>query len=181
VKIYSFRTRSASTRCPRSSHQAIDRTQPSRCIPLDSVLKERDEFPDYLNSKGTPIQPFGKICAIKIDVEGYELAVIKGTHELIERHRPVFICEFLNDAAASDLGSAFARLDYRPLPKEGERNIAFICEAKFDEVVQDYGRWSDQNGDSLVIRARRLLSFSAARASGLQRTMRCDHEYEAPK
>jgi FkbM family methyltransferase len=143
----------------RSPRHPTDHTQPARCIPLDSVLQE--DLPDYLNSKTISIRPFDNIAAIKIDVEGHELSVIEGASRLIERHRPVFICEYWFDADRTALKAAFARLDYLSLPMGAERNIAFICEEMFSRVGDDYRAWNERNGDTLVIRARRVLSFSA--------------------
>ena len=142
------------------SSKGADHTQPCKCVPLDAIMNEEGNLPDYLNSKATSFKPFGRIGAIKIDVEGHELSVIGGAHALIERYRPVFICEFWNDDAILNLKSAFAKLRYRSLPMGSERNIAFICENEFDQVSQNYATWRTQNGDALLMRARRLLSLS---------------------
>jgi FkbM family methyltransferase len=45
-----------------------------------------------------------RIGAIKIDVEGHELAVLRGAERIVERHRPAIVCEcearHLDDGAA---------------------------------------------------------------------------------
>lgn len=45
-----------------------------------------------------------RIGAIKIDVEGHELAVLRGAERIVERHRPTIVCEcearHLSDGAA---------------------------------------------------------------------------------
>jgi hypothetical protein len=50
----------------------------------------------------------------------------------------------------------FAPLRYRPLPVEGERNMAFIWDADFDDVTRNYATWRARNGDALMMRARRV-------------------------
>jgi len=58
-----------------------------------------------------------KIGAIKIDVEGHELAVLKGGAELIKKHRPVVVCEseqrHITTGSVSDIFEFFNRLNYQ--------------------------------------------------------------------
>jgi hypothetical protein len=47
---------------------------------------------------------------IKIDAEGAETAVLRGMTSILEKVRPVLICEVHEVGAASDLRAAFARM-----------------------------------------------------------------------
>lgn len=63
-------------------------------IGTDLLTHPGDEFFDLLRPES--------ICAIKIDVEGAELEVLKGLKLTIEKHRPYIYCEVWNLPAESD-------------------------------------------------------------------------------
>lgn len=58
-----------------------------------------------------------KIGAIKIDVEGHELAVLQGGSELIKKHRPVVVCEseqrHMTTGSVNDIFDFFNNLNYQ--------------------------------------------------------------------
>lgn len=70
----------------------------------------------------------GRIDALKVDVEGDEVAVLKGAARLIEQYRPLLILEALNDAARGRLDAHLEPLGYRGAILD-ERNMAFRGEA----------------------------------------------------
>ena len=53
----------------------------SKTIPVTTIDSERAEVP-------------GPISLIKVDVEGYELPVLRGARRTLEEHVPVIVCEF---------------------------------------------------------------------------------------
>lgn len=59
-----------------------------------------------------PLTEKRKVCAIKIDVEGAEAAVLRGAAEVIVRDRPVVICEALTEAQREVLTAWMANLGY---------------------------------------------------------------------
>lgn len=77
------------------------------CVPLDVV-----KFPK------------GRISAIKIDVEGAELAVLHGAAAILKQHGPMVIAEALTDAARRALVSYMAMHGYDWRQADG-RNLVF--------------------------------------------------------
>lgn len=68
--------------------------------------------------------PRGRIAAIKIDVEGAELAVLRGAAKLIAQHRPLVIAEALTDARRRALVLHMSLLGYDWEEADG-RNLVF--------------------------------------------------------
>lgn len=61
-------------------------------------------------------RPVQRIGAIKIDVEGHEMSVLAGAQAILERHRPVVVCEceqrHMSSGSVSDLFKLFRDLRY---------------------------------------------------------------------
>ena len=61
--------------------------------------------------------PVKRIGAIKIDVEGHELSVLAGAQAILERQRPLVVCEceqrHLSNASVADLFRVFRDLRYK--------------------------------------------------------------------
>jgi FkbM family methyltransferase len=80
-----------------------------RCLPLDEYAKR------YLN----------RIDLIKIDVDGYEMNVLRGGRESLKKYKPVVVIELFEEALV-DAGSSvrqlldfFKELDYVPYSEQG--------------------------------------------------------------
>jgi FkbM family methyltransferase len=56
------------------------------CDEFDVVTKQLDDISEIRDTTAN-------IIAIKIDVEGHELSVLKGATETIKKHRPIIYCE----------------------------------------------------------------------------------------
>lgn len=73
-------------------------------IKIDDLIK--DQFPQL------------PIIGMKIDVEGHEYSVLKGSYEIIKNHRPFLLCEFESyhhedkSKAISELLNFYQNLDY---------------------------------------------------------------------
>ena len=59
-----------------------------------------------------PLQKQNEIVAIKIDVENFEYYVLKGGMQLIEKHRPIILCELWNNANRLQCFALFGKLRY---------------------------------------------------------------------
>lgn len=95
--------------------------------PIVKMATARIETADSL----VPSQITGPIDAIKCDVQGFELAVLRGARELIAAHRPIIWVE-LSDALASDQASMREFMELLPKPA---RFLRFVSESRF-------GSWS---------------------------------------
>jgi FkbM family methyltransferase len=140
--------------------EKFDHTQVAASVPLDAMLNEQHDLPDYLNSTGIPFGPLKNIAAIKIDVEGHELSVLKGARTLITRFRPPIICESLSDEASLNLHHFFDAIGYRSVIIQGERNIVFIANESYEEVVNLYNNWQAKNGAKLKVSGYILFAHS---------------------
>lgn len=102
-----------------------DHTQPTFCIPLDSLMTPSPSLP-FLNSKSNSIWPFDRVAAIKVDVEGAELGVLEGARHLIARDRPVILAEALSKKAEDDLAGFAQDMNYRVRRIGNEWNFALF-------------------------------------------------------
>lgn len=56
-----------------------------------------------------------QVKLIKLDIEGGELAALKGARKLINRHLPIITTEVFNKKAFQEIASTLSELRYRPL------------------------------------------------------------------
>lgn len=59
-----------------------------------------------------PLSELRKVCAIKIDVEGAEIFVLRGALDIIKRDRPLVIAEALKDKERDELTAFMGELGY---------------------------------------------------------------------
>lgn len=95
-----------------------DATSPGASF--EDAVKQREKFQAYEVQTVTLDQYFqdchSHIGAVKIDVEGHELAVIRGARELLLSHRPVVVCEseqrHMSKGCVNDLFDLMIELRY---------------------------------------------------------------------
>lgn len=73
-----------------------------------------------------PIVSADPVCAVKIDVEGYELQVLVGMTEIIQRDKPLIIAEALSDRMAGLLETMLFAYGYKSESAD-KRNLIFRC------------------------------------------------------
>jgi len=73
-----------------------------------------------------PLTCMEPVCAIKIDAEGYELPILRGAREILERDKPLVIAEALTEEANMELKEYMASFGYVGVDVDG-RNIVFEC------------------------------------------------------
>ncbi|CAO4177801.1 FkbM family methyltransferase [Methylorubrum extorquens] len=150
------------TMCPGESalgNATMDHSSSSRAVKLDQILDDRDNRPDYINSAGMDVLPVRHVAAIKIDVEGVETNVIRGAQRVIGTYRPFMICEALNEDARVQLLNSLAPFKYRSIHLPDERNVIFIPEEKYDEIVKQYDTWNRAEFSEVKLLAVPFLNY----------------------
>jgi FkbM family methyltransferase len=111
--------------CDSSPHDHEERVQ---SIALDSLFVEGSALPGALGSRCG--QPFtnARISAIKIDVEGLELDVLRGSQEILMKHKPFLIVEALTPAAAKNIDTALVPIGYTTEYLPQDRNVLAFAE-----------------------------------------------------
>jgi FkbM family methyltransferase len=112
--------------------------------PMSTSESCQRRLDDVLAEHGRP-----KIHFVKLDVDGFECAVLSGAREMISRDRPVFVME-LSPYVLEERGASldvvmqyFAAFDYRffreyddaPLPREGEQLAALVGDGAGINVI----------------------------------------------
>jgi FkbM family methyltransferase len=69
-----------------------------------------------------------KIDLIKMDVENYELEVLKGAEKLIKKHKPVILCELWKNEFRDKVINYLESMDYKTKIIEGDELIDFSNE-----------------------------------------------------
>ena len=107
------------------NQDALDGNPGTRTIKSDENGKKSIRLDDYFAK-------FSTIDLIKIDCEGYEPPVIQGARNIINKHKPVIICEVYPDMLAK---AGFSKSDiYNPLIELGYNIVTSIGE-------EDSVRW----------------------------------------
>lgn len=65
------------------------------------------------------IEVYDGVGMVKIDVEGFELAVLQGAADLIRKHRPIIITEAHSPDAYRDIAALLAEYSYLPVSIRG--------------------------------------------------------------
>lgn len=146
----------AYTLCPGeglTNHgQPADHVETVRAIPLDLLLETRPEFAaSTIYDNRFPID---HVAAIKIDVEGVEAHVLKGAARLIEKHRPVLICEAWSEDAAEEMRGILAPLDYAVDWIEGERNVTAIPKDDRADLMSRYASYKETLPQGTIMSGR---------------------------
>jgi FkbM family methyltransferase len=97
---------------------------------------------------------FDHVDFVKIDVEGYEIFVVKGALQTIQKHRPIFQLEIVAnqcrkfDYHAEDIIELFRTLDYRVLSKrDGWLDGVFTSSCRSDSTKGIYHNGVKRRGD----------------------------------
>ncbi|WP_165492857.1 FkbM family methyltransferase [Lichenihabitans psoromatis] len=145
------------TMCPGESalgFAKVDHTVSARAIPLDSLVSQRSDLKDYVDSASYDFMPARNVIAVKIDVEGVEPRVIEGAMTLIEQHRPFIICEALNEPAKQALRALLLPLRYSVIDVDNELNLIFIPTEKFEASRSGFANWCAAQPTPLVLTAQ---------------------------
>lgn len=102
-----FRSSSPLTSASSLARRAGDGMMLVRLMRLDELLDRRQ-----------------RIGAIKIDVEGHEVEVLRGAHKLIEKYQPIVITECLKPSMRGKLKKVL--LGYRNAAKLDRRNLIWV-------------------------------------------------------
>ncbi|MFC1499614.1 FkbM family methyltransferase [Candidatus Zixiibacteriota bacterium] len=89
-------------------------------IPITTIDNEATEFT-------------GRVSLMKIDVEGYELSVLRGAHNTLYQHKPILVCEFNPDTYSfSDFVEVIPyRSDFFQIPNSHREQLKPIHPDRF--------------------------------------------------
>lgn len=87
-------------------------------------LSDQGEYMVPVTTIDALCQTASPVRAIKIDVEGYELSVLRGAHETLSRHHPLVIAEALTPDAADGLIAHMQQYGYTHAYAD-KRNLIF--------------------------------------------------------
>lgn len=97
------------------------------------------------------------IALIKVDVEGFEVEVLKGAVKTLERCQPLIVVECLSQEAVEEIDKQIGHQGYRPIGSGGRSPTFVYCHEKHLEKLLHYARvahhWMVQKtGESASIR-----------------------------
>lgn len=144
--------------CPGDSavgDAEIDHTESVFSIALDQLLGVQQEYPGAIGSRSLGIKAYDRIAAIKIDVEGAELNVLRGAVGILERQRPVIICEVLTAEARTAVEDFVSKFKYVVEPLGAERNVLLVPTEQVDALKVDFEAWRSRQTNELVVTAQR--------------------------
>jgi FkbM family methyltransferase len=75
---------------------------------------------------------------LKIDVEGFELNVLRGAKETIQRNRPIIVVEINDSESFKDINKFLSSLSYKPIKVTGRRNPKFYFIDKYSKSFNNY-------------------------------------------
>jgi FkbM family methyltransferase len=75
---------------------------------------------------------------LKIDVEGFELNVLRGAKETIQRNRPIIVVEINDSESFKDINKFLSSLSYKPIKVTGRRNPKFYFIDKYSNSFNNY-------------------------------------------
>jgi FkbM family methyltransferase len=144
--------------CPGDSaiHGAeIDHTESVFSIALDQLLNSRREFPGAIGSRSLGIKTYDRLAAIKIDVEGAELNVLRGAVGILKHQKPTIICEVLSPEAQAAVTDFVAQFGYVVEPLGGERNVMLVPAEQVQSLIKGFKDWRSQQKAELTLTAQR--------------------------
>ena len=97
-----------------------------------------------------------RIAVMKIDVEGFEVAVIEGAARVLERDRPALVIEVFARALQT-VGTSVPRLE---LALAAHDYLFFAIED--DGSLEEIASLVERDGDNVVVVPRERLSLTAA-------------------
>lgn len=115
------------------------------------------------------------IALIKIDVEGYELEVLKGAKATISKHKPVLVIEARDVPSFVECQVFLRRTGYIPVGTKGQTaTVFFIHEGRWDEYQRLSGFLTRIDIDAST---RKLVSYFSRLSKSLE-TVPCKEDME---
>jgi len=123
------------------SVREVDHSESVPGIQLDELISEASSRPGVFGSKSVAFYNANKVLAIKIDVEGAELEVFKGSRKILENNRPVIICESLTNDSTEELTYYLNSFSYQVNRISEERNYLCLPAEKSRNFMRSFENW----------------------------------------